>query len=252
MTKHDNLRLWTRFADIDPQHTKPITGKAYKGTSPKPQYIVQLLTEMFGPVGQGFGWNVVAEGFTPLGDEVLHWCRIRFWWAEKEAAALEANIFEAYGQTKALMKTKNGLMMDEDAPKKSLTDAITKAASQIGIASNLFMGRWDDSRYVEAVNEEYRKAEREEAKAAAAPAIDADAVKGWLLKKLGSAADVKALDAVQGDARWKQGLDKLSAAAPDLAKEVVAEAARKRFALGTGEPVILGEHRVDTPAAFHG
>ncbi len=26
----DNLQIWNRFADIDPQFTKPITGKAYK------------------------------------------------------------------------------------------------------------------------------------------------------------------------------------------------------------------------------
>lgn len=149
----DNLELWNRFADIDPEQTKPITGKPYKGTSPKPQYVIRCLTEMFGPVGQGFGWEVLAEGFTPLGDEILHWCRIRFWHGDGPG-------FESYGQTMARMSTKSGMRNDEDAPKKSLTDAVTKAASQIGIASNIFMGRWDDSRYVDAVNAEYREAEK--------------------------------------------------------------------------------------------
>lgn len=130
----DNLDLWNRFADIDPKFTKPITGKPYRGTSPNPHYIIKCLTEMFGPVGQGFGWEVTAEGFQPLGDEVLHWCRIRFWHGDGKG-------FDAYGQTKALMKTKSGMMSDEDAPKKSLTDAITKAAAQIGVASNIFLGR---------------------------------------------------------------------------------------------------------------
>lgn len=149
----ENLTIWDRFADIDPKHTKPITGKAYKGTSPNPQYIIKCLTELFGPVGKGFGWEVLQEDFTPLNDEVLHWCRIRFWHGDR------ANCFESYGQTKALMKTKNGLMSDEDAPKKSLTDAIIKAASHIGIAANIFLGRWDDQRYVAEVNAEYREKE---------------------------------------------------------------------------------------------
>jgi hypothetical protein len=113
---------------------------------------------MFGPVGVGFGWIVEREEFTPLGDEVLHWCRISFWHTDR------ANTFDAYGQTKALMKTKNGMMVDEDAPKKSLTDAITKAASQIGVAANIFLGRWDDSRYVAQVDAEYRREEQGQAR----------------------------------------------------------------------------------------
>lgn len=146
-----NLDLWEAHADIDPKYTKAITGKAYKGTSPNPQYVIKCLTEMFGPVGQGFGWEVLSEEFTPLGDEILHWCRIRFWHTKRD------HYYEAYGQTKALMKTKSGLMSDEDAPKKSLTDAIIKAASQLGIAANIFLGRWDDQKYVAELRDEFRQ-----------------------------------------------------------------------------------------------
>ena len=153
----DNLRHWDRFADIDPKFTKAITGKAYKGTSPNPQYVIKCLTEIFGPVGEGFGWEVVREDFTPLGDEILHWCRIKFWHTDR------SNAFDSYGQTKALMKTKNGLMSDEDAPKKSLTDAVIKAASHVGIASNIFLGRWDDQKYVAEINAEFRGQERAKA-----------------------------------------------------------------------------------------
>lgn len=151
----DNLKHWNEFADIDPKFTKPITGKPYKGTSPNPQYVIRCLTEMFGPVGKGFGWDVVAEEFTPLGGEVLHWCRIKFWHTDR------ANTFDSYGQTKAVYTTGGGkVMVDEDAPKKSLTDAIIKASSHIGIAANIFLGRWDDQKYVQEVNAEYRQEER--------------------------------------------------------------------------------------------
>jgi hypothetical protein len=161
----NNLKLWNSHADIPPSETKPITGKAYKGTSPKPHYIMYCLTDMFGPVGVGFGWDVVAEEFLPIGDEVLHWCRIKFWHTDR------ANTFDSYGQTKALMKTRNGLMLDEDAPKKSLTDAIVKAASQVGVAANIFLGRWDDSRYVANLE----KQEREDSKPKADPLDEMDA-----------------------------------------------------------------------------
>ena len=151
----ENLTLWDQFADIDPAYTKPITGKPYRGTSPNPQYIIKCLTEMFGPVGQGFGWDIVAEDFTPLGGETLHWCRIKFWHTDRD------NTFDHYGQTKACYTTHGGkVIVDEDAPKKSLTDAITKAASQIGIASNIFLGRWDDNKYVAEVEQRFKEAEK--------------------------------------------------------------------------------------------
>jgi hypothetical protein len=141
-----NLDTWDKFADIDPKFTKAITGKQYKGTSPNPQYVIRCLTELFGPVGQGFGWRVIAEDFTPLGGETLHWCRIEFWHTDR------ANVVESYGQTKAAYITSGGKqMVDEDAPKKSLTDAIIKAASWVGIGANIFLGRWDDQKYVSEV-----------------------------------------------------------------------------------------------------
>lgn len=174
----DNLKIWNTFADIDPAFTKPITGKPYKGTSPNPHYIIRCLTELFGPVGEGFGWEVVSEGFQPMGEELLHWCRIRFWHGEGKG-------FDAYGQTKAIMKTRNGHMSDEDAPKKSLTDAITKAAAQLGVASNIFLGRWDDNKYVAEVNAEYREAEK--------PKFDATAATERLKGKLNKCTTIQQL-----------------------------------------------------------
>lgn len=152
----DNLELWNRFADIDPKFTKPISGRDYGGTSPNPQYVIKCLTEMFGPVGKGFGWNVVAEDFTKLGETHLHWCRIRFWWKDDDGI----HECEQYGQTKAAYVTSKGFhRVDEDAPKKSLTDAIVKAASHLGVAANIFLGRWDDQKYVASVNDDFREKE---------------------------------------------------------------------------------------------
>jgi hypothetical protein len=169
--KNENMRYWDQFADIDPKFTKAITGKSYKGTSPNPQYVIQCLTDMFGPVGQGFGWDVVAEAFTELGGETLHWCRIKFWHTDR------TNTFDSYGQTKACYTTNSGkIMVDEDAPKKSLTDAIIKAASHIGIAANIFLGRWGDQKYVAQVDAEYRGAEKHDQAAIHESAV-ANAVK---------------------------------------------------------------------------
>ena len=167
MTEHKhNLRHWDKHADIDPRFTKAITGRDYSGTSPNPQYVIKCLTEIFGPVGQGFGWSVLAEGVERFGDTSIHWCRIQFWHTSRE------NTFESYGQTKFAYMTRGNnayMKVDEDAPKKSLTDAIIKAASHVGIAANIFLGRWDDQKYVAQVAREHIEKEKEDAPAKPAP-----------------------------------------------------------------------------------
>lgn len=158
-SKDQNLQIWNDRKNIDPNFTKPISGRDYTGTSPDPQEIIRMLTEEFGPAGRGFGWSVIQEDFTPLGSEtVLHWCRIDFWWKRDG----EKNSFQQYGQTKAayVAGRKNGsggyLKIDEDAPKKSLTDAITKAASQLGFAASIYLGLYDDAKYVNGLIAEGR------------------------------------------------------------------------------------------------
>lgn len=152
-----NLHIWNSNADIDPKHTKPISGKDYKGTSPDPQEIIRMLTKQFGPVGKGFGWTVLEQDYQPLGEGVvLHWVRIEFWWNDNG----EHRTYEGFGQTKAAYmagKADNRyIRTDEDAPKKSLTDAITKAASQLGFAANIYLGLFDDNRYVTGLEAKFR------------------------------------------------------------------------------------------------
>lgn len=52
-------------------------------------------------------------------------------------------------------------MLDEDAPKKSVTDALVKCASYLGFAGDIFSGRWDDSKYVAEAAAEWAGRKRE-------------------------------------------------------------------------------------------
>lgn len=163
MNKSANLSIWKANCDIDPKFTKAISGRDYKGTSPDPHKIIEMMTGQFGPVGQGFGWEVLREDFQPLGEGVLlHWCRIEFWWVSEG----KRNSFQSYGQTKAAYMAGKGdnryLRSDEDAPKKSLTDAITKAASQLGFAASIYLGLYDANKYVEGLEAKFRWREEHE------------------------------------------------------------------------------------------
>lgn len=149
-----NMELWNRVEKTDPKFVKSITGKKYKGDSPNPYWIVKRLTETFGPCGQGWGWEVVQSGFQTLpGDYVLHYSLVKLWYDQGSGVRYTP---EQFGCTPAGWKKADGsgFVQDEDAPKKSVTDGFVKCASYLGFAGDIFLGKWNDSKYVESLTEE--------------------------------------------------------------------------------------------------
>lgn len=143
----------------DPRAVKPITGKQYQGNSPKPYWIVERLTEEFGPCGIGWGFSILNERIERFSEfETLHIAVVRFWYVLGD----QRGELEQIGQTKAsYMTSKDKFMLDEDAPKKSVTDALIKCASYLGFAGDIFSGRWDDSKYVAEAREAYEEKDRQ-------------------------------------------------------------------------------------------
>ena len=157
----NNMKLWESVEKTDPKFVKAITGKSYNGSSPSPYYLVRKATETFGPCGIGWGFSIederlldgaILEGGTI--EKISH-ARVKVWyiWGGQPGSV------EHVGQTVFCGRRNNGkLFTDEDAPKKSVTDALTKALSMIGFAGDIFSGRWDDSRYVSDLKTEFAEA----------------------------------------------------------------------------------------------
>jgi hypothetical protein len=157
----DNKALWKRAFITDPSAVKPITGKQYKGNSPKPYWIVERLTEEFGPCGIGWGFSIISERFERFGDtESLHIAVVRLWYVMDD----KRGELEQVGQTRgSYMSAAGKFIVDEDAPKKSVTDALVKCASYLGFAGDIFSGMWDDSKYVAQAAQHYaEKAQAED------------------------------------------------------------------------------------------
>lgn len=150
----DNKALWNTVFMTDPKAVKPITGKQYNGNSPKPYWLIDRATEVFGPVGIGWGCTVKSERFERLSEtDVLHVAVVSVWYVFD---GKRSETFDQMGGTKAAYKTAKGsLMVDEDAGKKSVTDGMVKCLSMIGFAGDIFSGRWDDSKYVEQAAREF-------------------------------------------------------------------------------------------------
>ena len=159
-----NKALWNSVSKTDPRAVKPITGKTYKGNSPKPYWLIERATEEFGPIGIGWGVDVKSERFERLGEfDVLHVAVVSVWYVRD---GVRSQTFDQMGGTKAAyMSSKGSLIVDEDAGKKSVTDGMVKCLSMIGFAGDIFSGRWDDSKYVEETAAEFIAKDRAAARA---------------------------------------------------------------------------------------
>ena len=154
-----NMDLWGKVFVTDKAHVTEIKGKSYKGNSPRPYYLIQKATETFGPCGIGWGYRIVEQGTQevrypePLGNTgntverlmINHWVLVEFWY---KLDGVKSEPIQQYGGTKLSYRTSTGKQeFDEDAQKKSVTDALIKCMSCVGFAGDIFSGRWDDSKY---------------------------------------------------------------------------------------------------------
>jgi hypothetical protein len=155
----DNKALWDSVKVTDPRAVKKITGKPYQGDSPKPYWLIERATEVFGPIGIGWGVTVKSERFERLTDtDVLHVAVVSVWYVHN---GVRTETFDQMGGTKAAYQSKNGQVIDEDAGKKSVTDGMVKCLSMIGFAGDIFSGQWGDSKYIDWAADYHRQ--REEA-----------------------------------------------------------------------------------------
>ena len=75
---NDNMKLWESVCMTDPKAVKPITGKSYQGSSPKPYWLIEKATKTFGACGIGWGVIVVKESFQQVSpDDWLHSAIVR-------------------------------------------------------------------------------------------------------------------------------------------------------------------------------
>ncbi|MGJ3438639.1 hypothetical protein AAZU54_01420 [Pseudomonas sp. Je.1.5.c] len=159
-----NMRIWEQVQTTDTRFTKNAEVGGQKITSLNGTAMVMKATEMFGPVGIGWGWKVLEERFDDghevfagegdkricLGREIGHTVKIQLWFMQDG----QRGEVEQYGCTRYQYKTKYGMTTDGEAPKKSLTDAIKKALSMLGFSADVFLGMFDDVNYVQQLQAE--------------------------------------------------------------------------------------------------
>lgn len=134
-----NMEIWDQVSKTDPAHTKKVNQRG-GFTAIDAHYQIMMATKQFGPIGIGWGYDAQA----PIFQEGLIIVPVTMWHGSRE------NVFgPVYG-----CSTLVGSRVDPDAPKKATTDAVTKLLSQLGFNADVFLGKFDDNKYVEQRNRE--------------------------------------------------------------------------------------------------
>ena len=147
MSKEENMKLWSAVEKTDPKHTKKAKIGGMSITAIAPQYQLLKATEQFGPYAIKWGFKDIEFDYSLLPTQKLVVFKGRFFCPDGECTVVNS--------AKIYMDRKEE-MVDADFAKKMETDALTKVLSKMGFNADVFMGRYDDHKYVEQMEEEFQ------------------------------------------------------------------------------------------------
>ena len=141
----DNMKLYEQARHVPDEAKKPITAGRLKGmTDVNPMYRIKRLTEMFGPCGVGWWYEIVKREI--IDDELTHqraaFVDILLYYVDPETGSTSVGI-PGTGGASFVSQERNGPYLSDECFKMALTDALSVACKAIGIAADVY---WDKDR----------------------------------------------------------------------------------------------------------
>lgn len=141
-----NLELWNKVEKTNPKYTKKAKIGGHEITAIAPQYQIMQVTEQFGVYGEKWGFKNIQ-----LNYDLVEKCNLVVF---KGTFFFPNGEFEIINSCKLYMD-RALTMVDDNFAKKIETDALTKAISKLGFNADIFMGKFDDVRYIDEMKKEF-------------------------------------------------------------------------------------------------
>lgn len=152
----NNTLIWDTLFKTDPNYTKKFDKGTYKGTAINPMYVYKKLTEQFGACGIGWKVEIIdtqtqhfQDGAVIVSQTVKLFIKNGSEWSD--------GIVGTGGDYIRRITNKGSIMVDDDGYKKALTDAITNATKMLGMSGDVYMGLYDDNKYVSSLEDEFKE-----------------------------------------------------------------------------------------------
>lgn len=134
-----NLAIYERARLVPESAIKPIVSGRLKGKSDiNPVYRIKRMTEIFGPCGIGWRYEIVKQWLETYGNEVKAFTHINLYikWDGEWSEAIPG----IGGAAFVSMESKGAYVSDE-CYKMSLTDALSVSMKALGIAADIYYSK---------------------------------------------------------------------------------------------------------------
>ena len=140
-----NLDLYNKARVVPQEAQKKITGGRLNGfTDINPMWRIKMLTELFGPAGIGWYYEIIDK-------------RVEEGALEEKVAIVDINLFvkhegewskpiQGTGGSMLVAKERNGLYTSDECFKMALTDAISVSCKALGVGADIYYDK-DRSKY---------------------------------------------------------------------------------------------------------
>lgn len=143
-----DIKTYDKLARPPADALKRISGGRLSGkTDINPQWRYRAMTEVFGLCGIGWKYTIdrqwLEEG---SAGEYMAFVNISLY---VKSGDTWSEAIPGTGGSMLVAKEKNGLYNSDEAYKMATTDALSVAMKMIGVAADIYAGRWDGSKYTD-------------------------------------------------------------------------------------------------------
>jgi len=144
----ENMKLYEAARVVPQEALKTIQAGRLKGMSDiNPMFRIKRLTEMFGPCGVGWWYEITRKEITfdEITNQKCAFVDINLYYTDPETGH-DSHAIPGTGGASFVATERNGPYMSDECYKMALTDAISVAAKALGVAADVYYKN-DRSKY---------------------------------------------------------------------------------------------------------
>jgi len=147
----ENMEIWNKVKQPPKEALKQIGAGRLRGmTDVSPQWRYQVMTEVFGPCGTGWKFDIVRLWSEDGADGVkFAFAHVNLHYINPENNSWNGPVPGIGGST-LVAKESKGLYSSDEGYKMAVTDALSVAMKSLGVAADIYAGKWDGSKYADA------------------------------------------------------------------------------------------------------
>jgi hypothetical protein len=143
----DNMMIYNVGRSVPDIAKKSFNNGSFSGTDINPMWRIKTLTELFGPCGIGWYYDVTSERAETYGGTVMAIVDLNLY--IKVDGEWSKPIFGT-GGNQLVKETKSGIRPSDEGYKMALTDALSVACKALGIGADVYFEK-DITKYTKPV-----------------------------------------------------------------------------------------------------